>query len=189
MDYRLAVDRQHLVQGLKLVGKGVRRVQRASRAIVGFDGKYLTMEAGSVTFLAQAVGAWPGNAIVSATLVHALAAAPPVDDPVIVACDGAQLHFGPLKVACQWQPVSNSLLAVPVRREWIESLALKYTLPGGRIVAEGLGSEVRAAEQKLSALVKRVAKSLAPFGVAVGDVQALVERRLEERYAAHNSRP
>lgn len=186
MDYRLSVDRANLIRGLILVKKTVRRVRRAGQATIGFDGSYLSVEAGIVTFLAHAVGAWPGNAIVSDSLVHALAAAPPVDDPVIVTCDGEQLHFGPLKVGCRWQPVSSSLLAVPARREWIESLALKYTLPRGRIIAEGPGSELHAAERKLSAVVQRVAKSLAPLGVTVGDIEALVDRRLAERYAGRS---
>ena len=186
MDYRLSVDRGHLIQGLKLVKKTVRRVRRAGPATIGFDGTYLTVEANVVTFLAHAVGAWPGNAIVNDSLVHALAAVPPVDDPVIVTCDGEQLHFGPLKVTCKWQPVSSSLLAVPVQREWIESLALKYTLPRGRIIAQGLGAELNAAERRLATLIRRVAKSLAPLGVTVSDVEALVDRRLAERYAGRS---
>jgi len=184
MDYRLSVDRANLIRGLTLVRKTVRRVRRAGQAIIGFDGTYLTVEAGIVTFLAHAIGAWPGNAIVNDSLVHALAAVPPINDPIIVTCDGEQLHFGPLKVACKWQPVSSLLLEVPARREWIESLALKYTLPRGRIIAEGLGSEVAAAERKFTALVRRIAKSLAPMGVTAADIEALVERRMAERYNA-----
>jgi hypothetical protein len=38
------------------------------------------------------------------------------------------------------------------------------------------------AERKLTALVRRVAKALAPMGVTVDDVTLLVERRLGERY-------
>jgi hypothetical protein len=55
-------------------------------------------------------------------------------------------------------------------------------MPRGRIVAEGLGSEVKAAERKLNALVRRVARCFAPFGVTAPDLHDLVERRLEERY-------
>ena len=117
MDYRLSVDRAHLVQGLNSVRKAVRRVRRPSHAIIGFDGSYLTVEAGIVTFLAHATGAWPGNATVSNSLVHALATVPPVDDPVIVTCDGKHVHFGPLKVACMWEPVSSTLLAMTPSRK------------------------------------------------------------------------
>jgi hypothetical protein len=53
----------------------------------------------------------------------------------------------------------------------------------GRILVEGRGAEVRAAERKLNALLRRVAKSLAPMGVTAEDLEALVERRLEERYS------
>lgn len=186
MDYRLSVDRQHVLQGLKLRKKAVRRVHRSDRAILSFDGSYLAVEANEATFAAHAIGVWPGNAIVSATLVDALAAAPPGADPIIVTCDGTHLQFGPLKVACKWQPVSAIVLERPRQPEWIEALALKYTLPRARINAEGRGSEVRAAERKLATLVRRVARSLAPIGVSVADVEALVERRLAERYVTNN---
>jgi hypothetical protein len=117
VDYRLSVNRSHLVQGLAMVRKTVRRTRRAGHFTVGFDGTYLTIEVGSVGFVAQAVGAWPGNAVVGDSLVHALARFPPVDDPVIVACDGRHLSFGPIKVACRWQPISSALLAMPARRD------------------------------------------------------------------------
>ena len=76
-----------------------------------------------------------GERGVSATLVQALAAAPPAEDPVVFTCDGEHLRFGALKVACKWQPVSSMVLAAPRQPEWIEALALKYTLPRARIIA------------------------------------------------------
>ena len=74
------------------------------------------------------------------------------------------------------------VLARPPQAEWLEGIALKYTMPRARIIAEGRGSEVKMAERKLTALVRRVAKALAPMGVTADDVTLLVERRLEERY-------
>ena len=66
MDYRLSVDRDHLLQGLRMFKKAPRKAQQRDRAILGFDGRYLTVEAHEKVFLAHAVGAWPGNASVSA---------------------------------------------------------------------------------------------------------------------------
>ena len=57
-------------------------------------------------------------------------------------------------------------------------------MPRGRIIAEGRGPEVRAAERRLGAIVRRVAKTLTPTGVTLADLEALVERRLAERYGA-----
>ena len=183
MDYRLSVDRRHVLQGLKLRKKTVRKVQRTDGAILSFDGSFLAVEGNHATFVADAIGAWPGNAIVPATLVDALAAAPPEDDPITVSCDGVYLRFGPLKLACKSQPVSAIVLERAPQPEWIEALALKYALPRARINAEGRGSEVDAAERKLRKLVRRIAKSLGPMGVSLADVEMLVERRLAERYA------
>lgn len=118
-----------------------------------------------------------------------MAVAPPAEDPITVTCDGVNLRFGPLKVACKWQPVSSVVLARPRQPEWVEAIALEYTLPRGRLFAEGRSSEVKAAEQKLAALIVRVAKSLAPSGVTAADIEKLVERRLEERYTAGQQTP
>jgi hypothetical protein len=184
MDYRLGVDRQHLVQGLKLLGRPPRRADKGARATVGLDGCYLTVDVGNVAFVAQATGAWPGNAIVAPAVVYALARVPPSEDPVIVTCDGEHVHFGPIKAGCKWQPVSTLALAMAASPEWLESIALRYTMPRGRVFAEGRGSELNAAERKLAALVRRVAKSLAPLGVSTADIESLVERRLEERFGS-----
>src|SRR5205809_1137799 len=77
MDYRLAVDRRHVVLALRLFERRLRRLKGNERAILGFDGSYFTIEARDTTAIAQAVGAWPGNANVSASLLVALCAAPP----------------------------------------------------------------------------------------------------------------
>jgi hypothetical protein len=184
MAYHLSVDRGHVLQGLKLLRKPKTMRRRHDAAIVGFDGSFVTVEVAGVMFLARATGTWPGNAVVSDTLFQALAAAPPSGDPIMVTCDGEHLGFGPLKVVCKWQPISSVVLARPRQSEWVEAIALKYTLPRGRIFVAGRSSEVKAAEKKLAALIARVAKSLAPLGVTAADIETLVERRLEERYTA-----
>jgi len=183
MDHRLEVDRNHLIQGLGTVGGRSSKLHKSGRATLGFDGSYLTVEAGYVTFIARATGVWPGNAIVGMTMVQALASKPPDGDPIVVACDGTHVRFGPLKVACRWQSVSGAILAQPSRPEWIEALSLKYQVPRGRLFAEGRIGEIQAAEQKLATLLRKIAKPLAPMGVTVGDLEALVERRMAERHA------
>ncbi len=182
MQYRLSVDRGHVLQGLRLFKRTRRKTHRPETAIIGFDGRCLTLEAQGTTMFAQAIGAWPGNAHVSAMLVTALAEVPPADDPIIVSFADGYLHFGPLKVGCKWQPVSSALLALPATRDWVQALAISYQRSRGDILADGLTDEVRAAHQQLGKLIQRVAKSLAPLGVTAADIQQLVERRLEERY-------
>ena len=100
-----------------MVRKTMRKKRRVSRVVLGFDGSNLTVDAGPIVFTAQATGAWPGSAVVSGSVVYALAAVPPVDDPVIVAFDGEDVTFGPVKVRCVWEPVSRTLLAMHARRD------------------------------------------------------------------------
>src|SRR5690349_13071464 len=64
-----------------------RKPKPSQRAVVGFDGRCVTVEAFDQVFMAAASGSWPGNAHVSASFVAALAGVPPTDDPVIVRCD------------------------------------------------------------------------------------------------------
>ncbi len=189
MAYHLSVDRRHILQGLKLLRKPKTMRRKHDPAVVGFDGSFLTVEVAGTMFLARATGTWPGNAVVSDTLFQALAAAPPAGDPIMVSCDGEHLGFGPLKVACKWQPISSVVLARPLQPEWVEAIGLKYALPRGRIFVAGRSSEVKAAEKKLAVLIARVAKSLAPFGVTAADIEKLVEHRLEERYTAGQQAP
>lgn len=182
MTYELSVDRSHLERALCIFGKQLRKVKASERAILGFDGKYLTIECRHVVAHAQGSGTWPGNAYVSASLINALAVSPFARDRVTVSCDGVNLQFGPVKLGCRWQPVSSQLQDLPGVQDWMRGLAISYLMPRGQVVADGLAREVEEAEQKLAALVNRAAKTLAPLGISVADVEALVVRRLEERY-------
>jgi len=185
-DYELLVDRGHVLQGLQIF-RVPRTVRPRDRAILGFDGAYLTVEAFDQMFVARATGAWSGNARVSATFVAALKQAVPAVDPLVLRCDGERVSIGTMRIDCEWQPVSETLTRAPAVRDWVATLALRYTMPRGRIVTQGLAKEVADAEHKLSQLVVRVAKSLGPLGVTTQDVRSLVEMRLGERYGGRQA--
>ena len=116
MDYRLSVDRKHLLSGLKMFRGPLRKLRGSDTAILGYDGQYFTIEGRGVMVLAQAFGAWPGNARINGSLIAAFVKIPPAGDPIIVTCDGEHVHFGPAKVGCAWQPVSKTLLGLPRQR-------------------------------------------------------------------------
>ena len=183
MDYELLVDRAHVIQGLQTF-RLPRKLRAENRAVLGFDGSYLTVEGCDQMFVAGATGAWPGNAETSVNLIAALKQALPPGDPLHVRCDGNRLSIGSIRVDCYWQPVSAMLSKAPAAPDWIAALALRYSVHRGQIVTGGLKGEINDAEYKLSRLVARVAKSLAPLGVTAGDIHALIERRLRERHLA-----
>ena len=180
-NYELLVDRAHVIQGLQAF-RVPRKLRSGVRAVLGFDGSYLTVEAFDQMFVARATGVWPGNARVSATLIAVLKQAPPAGDPLLVRCDGERVSIGSMRVDCAWQPVSAALTSAPAASDWIAALGLSYSTARGRIVTGGSAKEVRDAERKLSQLIARVAKALAPLGVSAEDVRSLVETRLRERY-------
>ena len=184
MEYQLSVDRNHLLNGLKRI-QIPRKIRRSQKAILGFDGRFFSIEALNCVIVASAYGMWPGNACVSAQFVCALALGLPAGDPVNVVCDGEHLRLGTLTISCTWQPVSETLLDVPAAPDWIEALSLKYRASRGRILADRLAPEIAKAERKLAAVISKVAKSLAPLGITEKDIQALIDERLVERYAGH----
>jgi hypothetical protein len=182
MTYELSVDRAHLDYAWRLLAPRIRRIKAAERAILGFDGRCLTIEVRNAMVHAQAVGVWPGNAVVSATTIAALTAAPMAGDRVTVSCDLESVKFGPLKVGCVWQPISEKVMDLDPVADWLCGIAIKYTMSRGQIVSEGLTQDVAVAEQKLAAIVKRAAKTLAPIGISASELEWLIEFWLEHHF-------
>ena len=182
MDYRLFVDRQQLLEGLRHLKTRRRKFDRGDRAIFGFDGICLTIEADDALIFARAFGAWPGNAYTSPNFVQALARAAPASDPLIARCDGEHLHVGVATTACRWRPVSATPQQLPATRDWIQSLSIRYMLPRGQIIREGLVVEIAEAEERLDKLVAKAGTLLMPFGVHPSELHELVERKLMARY-------
>jgi hypothetical protein len=181
--YELDVDGVHFRQGLRIFQmRG--KVRGSPKALFSFDGDYLQVEAFDRSFLAHAAGVWPGVASVGATLLLALARVPPAGDGLHLRYSDGRMRLGAMTIDCRWQPVTNALLDLPSSPDWIEALSLKYRASRSRIWAAKLDKDVAAAEKKLARLVSRVEKSLAPFGVTSGEIAALIERRLIERWAA-----
>jgi hypothetical protein len=92
-----------------------------------------------------------------------------------------------MRVDCAWQPVSAALANAMPADDWIAALALRYSMPRGRIATDGFKRSVDDAERKLSRLVARVAKTLLPLGVTADDIRNLVETRMRERHARSNA--
>ena len=129
-DYELLVDRTHVIQGLE--GFRIPRKPRTKeRAVLGFDGSYLTVEALDQMFVARATGRWPGNARVGASLIAALKQATPAGDPLVVRCDGDRVSIGSMSVDCEWQPVSAGLTTTAPAADWVAALARRYSTPRG----------------------------------------------------------
>lgn len=197
MDYQLSVDRYDLLEGLKHF-KPRRKVRASARkrsatspadvAVLGFDGRFFSIEALDQVIVAKADGVWPGLATVNSNVIVALAVAPPTGDPVSIACNGERLRIGSLTIGCTWQPVSHRLLELPASPDWVEAISIKYRLRRSQILAKGYGRVIAKAERKLAALIADTAKSLSPLGVTEKDIRLLVENRLAERYAASSKR-
>lgn len=182
MTYELSVDRAHLDHAWRILAPRIRRIKAAERAILGFDGLCMTIEVRNAMTHAQAVGVWPGNAVVAATTIAALTAAPMLGDRVTVSCDQENVKFGPIKVGCVWQPISDKVMDLDPVADWLRGIAIKYTKSRGQIVSEGLTREVELAEGKLAVIVKRAAKTLAPIGISAPELERLIEFWLEHHF-------
>ena len=173
MEHALLVNRCDLLEGLKRIAPRnsteARRYQKLfngkrgrPKAELVFDGKFLSIEALDNVIVAKVEGVWTGFATVNASLVVALATAPPAGEPVVVACDGEHLRFGSLTVGCTWQSVTHTLLELPAAPDWIEALSFKYRTTRSRIIKDGFQRQIQEAEHTLDKLIKRDSKSLAP---------------------------
>lgn len=179
----LLADGVHLREGLKRF-RAMRAPRKSDRASFAFDGSFLSIDALDSMFAARATGAWPGCATCSASVVLALAHAPPVGAEIELGYADGRLRIGTLAVAAEWTPVSGELLALPAAPDWVEALSLKYRVHHSRLLQSGRHREVEAAEKKLATTIAKAAKVLAPLGVPEADVRGLVERVLEERWRA-----
>lgn len=181
MEYELSVDLNDLREGLKKF-TARQKIRPSDKAILGFDGRFFSIEALDVIIVAKAKGVWPGIARIGASVMIALAKVPPASGPVVVQIIGDRLKLGPLTVNCEWQPVSHTLLDLPSAPDWIETLSLKYRAPRSQIISKGWDKDIARAERKLTSLITKVGKSLTTFGVTEKDIRDLIERRMAERY-------
>ena len=181
MTYQLSVNGNDLRNGL-VHFKTRRKIKSYEKAVLAFDGRYLSIEALDKVLVAGADGIWPGIAYVTSGVVVAFASAPPAGDRVVFSCDGERVRLGSLTVGCKWQPVSHTLMRVDAVPDWIEALSLKYRVHRSEMVSGKHKAAIAEAETKLRKLIGQVAKKLAPLGITEGDLRSLVEERLVERY-------
>jgi len=186
MEYQLSVDGYDLREGLKRFETRRKIRSTKKKALLGFDGRFFSIEALDRVVVCKAEGVWPGLATVNANVVAALAFAPPTGDMVPVSCTGARLRLGSLTVACGWQPVSHTLLDLSAAPDWIETLSLKYRAPRAKIASGKYASLIKSAERKLDRLIAKAAKPLTPFGITAQDLRDLIEDRLARRYATNS---
>jgi len=146
--------------------------------LLGFDGKFFSIEALDRVITAKAEGKWPGLASVSANLIVALAIAPPAGDSIIVTCHKEHLRIASMTMGCTWQSVAHTLLKLPAASDWIEALSLKYRSTRAQILNGGYQRDIQNAERKLDKLIIKVAESLASLGVSEQDIRLLIETRL-----------
>ena len=187
---RLAVHRGHLLEGFRALqptrkpSKRALRENLRAKALLAFDGRFLSIEAFERTIVAGAEGDWPGLATISGNALLALVMAPPGGDPLIFEYAEGRLKVGTWAVSCEWQPISHKLLDLPAAPDWVETLALKFYATRAQILAGGYDPQIRLAERQLDKLVKRTVKGLSAFGVTEQDIRSLIETRLAQRYVS-----
>lgn len=182
------VERYDLIHGLQQF-KIRRRIRPTEKAILGFDGRFFSIEALERVMVSNATGVWPGLAYISAASIVALARIPPIGDPVKVICNGGRVQIGTLSTGCTWTPVSRTLARLPAAPDWIQALSLKYRATRAEIINEDMQVEIQEAERKLALLIAQIAKRMAPLGVTETetDLRKLAEARLAERFGNKGS--
>ena len=128
--YELTVDLTDFLEGLmRLPKRG--KVKPSAKALLGFDGKFFSIEALDTVSVRKASGLWPGVATISASTIVALAKVPPNMNPFKVRFEDGRVRIGTMSVGGEWTPVSAAVIGTAAAQDWIGSLSLKYRAQRG----------------------------------------------------------
>jgi len=80
--------------------KSFRLRSLSDAALLAFENGFLSVESGEQLVTMRATGEWHGRAWTSSNLLKALAAAPPLEDPVVIVYTDGKLRIGSTTIGC-----------------------------------------------------------------------------------------
>ena len=154
---------------------------RLTKALLAFEGGFLSIESGEATAVMRAEGEWHGRAMFGASVLRALAELPPKEDRVEIRVDDDKIHFGTLSVNCEWQTTSQSFIRGLIQPSLLDLLVLDRTMSRAEVAATPLGQDIQCAQAQLERKIKNAAKHLAELEISEDLIRELVEERIGSR--------
>ncbi len=178
MSNRLQVSRTEFVSATKPFAA---KRAKLDRAILAYDGSFLSIESGEITAVMRSVGEWHGHATFSPTILRALATVPPAQDPIKISYADGHLLIGSMTIACDWRRESQPMIEAIENPTLLDLVAMERTMPRGELAGTELGKRIRSAQQKMERRLKNAAAQLEEMEITENDLRALVERQLSTR--------
>lgn len=178
MNNFLQVSRSEFVSAIKPFTK---KRAKLDRALLAYDGAFLSIESGEITAVMRSAGEWNGQATFSPTILRAIATVLPAQDPITVAYTDGHLLIGGMTISCDWRLTSQSFIDNIENPSLLDLLAMERNISRGEMAGTELGKRIRSARLKMDRCVKRASAQLEEMEITEDDLRALVELRLSKR--------
>lgn len=180
MQNTVSVSRESFLQAMKPLRRFVKR-KDPGEAIISMEAEELSISALGVSTGMPAFGRWLGEVKIPTRFVLMLSMAPPAGDPLILEVKDGRFRIAGLSVGCTLNDAWKSEIPLPLDPTPAQVLDLLFRYGPERIEKAGLSKRVAKAEASAMRKVAAAADILAPLGVTVEDLKALVVRKLKER--------
>jgi len=158
------VDRKQLAEALRMLLR-IKGRKRVNQAVITFDDGALHFEYMGFGASVAARGHWRGRAIVSGTVLPAMARIPPSAESVEVKVLGDLLHVDTFCTRCEWMDIAPPLPPQSFEPTLRERVAMSLQQPESVITSSGLARAVATAQKKRDSLIEEAAAILEPLGI------------------------
>lgn len=180
-EFKRAMGRFKEYRRIEPTRRGRRRQATVPRALLAFNGGFLSFEAGDLVAAVHADGEWHGRAWFSAQFLGALGAVPPTENPVRVRYTDGKLQISALVLSCDWEQDGAQLVHQVVDPSPLDLLAMDRTLSRAEIHGTELGKRIVATKRKVGGAVTRASKLLADVDITKDELWEMIEARIRTR--------
>jgi hypothetical protein len=152
-----------------------------AKALLAFDGRYLSIEVGSATAVMIAEGEWNGIARFASNLVQAMINFPPVTDPLKISYQNNELLFAGVKIPCEWELISKNDIDSLANPTLLDLLAIERTIDRHEMELNELWKKCNSAVIEKKQRITSAANQLAVLGITADQIIDLVEKSIHDR--------
>lgn len=181
----LNISLKEFKNGIKIFKVNRQRINAKKKvqlpAVISFNDGFLSIDCDEKVSVMRATGEWSGKAHFSASIVHAIALAPPNNEPMTISYHEGKLTIGSTSVTCEWLPVSHQLMDTLINPTLIDIFAMWRSNPADDVHKKGIDRQIVSAKEKLLRATASSAKKLEAFEVTQEDLLALIETKIKSR--------
>lgn len=174
----LQISRTDFVSATKAFA---RKRAKLDRALLAYDGTFLSIESGEIAAVMRSTGEWHGQATFSPSILRALATVPPAQDPITISYADGHLLIGSMTIACDWRRECQSMIEDIENPRLLDLVAMEQTMSRGELAGTELYERIRSAKQKVEQHLKKALAQLEELEITESELRALVEFRLSKR--------